>query len=85
MTRRSLYAEIGEYTFYNQPDAGRMLWSFDIAGRDRGYELYGSLDQAMVAAVAEKWTGRRGAGGTAVDTAAGWFMRMIGAGRGDPS
>lgn len=44
-------------------------------------ELYGSLDHAMVAAIAEKHTGPRGAGGSGVGTAADWFMRMIGAGQ----
>lgn len=42
-------------------------------------ELYGLLEYAMAAAIAEKYTGRRGAGGTGVGTAADWFMRMIGA------
>ena len=80
MARRIVYAEVGEYTFYTQEEiVGGVLWSFDIAGHDRNPELYASLDHAMVAAVGEKWTGRRGASGTAVDTAAGWFMRMIGA------
>lgn len=42
-------------------------------------ELYASIEHAMVAAVGEKYTGPRGASGTGVNTAAGWFMRMIGA------
>lgn len=52
-----------------------------VRSTDRGLptELYTTLDEAMVAAVGEKYTGRRGAGGTAVGTAADWFMKMIGA------
>lgn len=46
---------------------------------DKIGELYLSLEHAMAAAIAEKFTGARGAGGTGVGTAADWFMRMIGA------
>lgn len=42
-------------------------------------ELFPGLDRALVAWVAEKYTGPRGAGGTGVGTAADWFMKMIGA------
>lgn len=76
--------EIGEYTFFavvghGFPEYdGVALWRFGIDGRKKSGELYASLDHAMVAAVAEKHTGPRGAGGSGVGTAADWFMRMIG-------
>jgi hypothetical protein len=75
---------VGEYTFTEHTDhgfpsfEGESLYKFEING-EASSELYASLDEAMVAAVGEKYTGPRGAGGAGVDTAAGWFMRMIGA------
>lgn len=41
-------------------------------------EAFYTLEMAYVSAIAAKYTGHRGAGGTGVDTAAGWFARMIG-------
>lgn len=91
---------VGPWTFYEVVDhgftgehAGKPLYGFtvtaeektDTSGGPRLGELYGSLDHALVAAVAEKHTGRRGAGGTGVGTAADWFMRMIGAGQIQPT
>jgi hypothetical protein len=91
---------IGEWVFYEMVDhgftgeyAGKPLYGFTVTaeekpedqGRPRVGEWYGSLDHALVAAVAEKHTGRRGAGGTGVGTAADWFMRMIGAGQVQPT
>lgn len=88
--------EIGEWTFFQVEEHGfdhvngAPLYGFGdgstrktgaLAGQPAFGELYETLEHAMVAAVAEKYTGRRGAGGTGVDTAAGWFMRMIGADR----
>jgi hypothetical protein len=63
---------------------GRKLYGFSPAGEPPGaagriHEWFNSLEHAMAAAIAEKYTGRRGAGGTGVGTAADWFMRMIGA------
>ena len=79
---------VGPYLFAEVIDHGfrdiypnQSLWIFTIDGGDRGTGLFPTLDHAMVAAVGERHTGRRGAGGIAVDTAAGWFMRMIGAPR----
>lgn len=87
---------VGPWTFYEMVDhgfsgpiAGKPLYGFTVTaeertddhGAPRVGEWYGSLDHALVAAVAEKHTGRRGAGGTGVGTAADWFMRMIGAGQ----
>jgi hypothetical protein len=55
------------------------VYRFEIDGRGNNHEVFTSLDGAIVAAVGERWTGRRSAGGGGVDTAAGWFMAMIGA------
>lgn len=84
---------IGGWTFYRVTDHGftgefadRPLYGFAPAvpdgtgaGKPKLGELYASLEHAMVAAVGEKYTGPRGAGGSGVGTAADWFMRMIGA------
>jgi hypothetical protein len=66
--------------------AGRTLYGFEVQAEDGARpevgnvrEWYNTLEHAMASAIAEKYTGPRGAGGTGVDTAAGWFMRMIGA------
>lgn len=73
--------EVGEYTFTEYADTwlgeGVTLFGVAIRNKETG-ELYGSLDWAMVAAVGEKYTGPRGAGGSGVGTAADWFARMIG-------
>ena len=47
-------------------------------GRPKVGEYHATLDRALVAAVGEKYTGPRGAGGTGVGTAADWFCRMVG-------
>lgn len=84
---------VGSWTFYQVEDHGfgpplkdKPLFGFTVMpekwredGTVKMGELYNSLEHAMAAAIAEKYTGKRGAGGTGVDTAAGWFMRMIGA------
>lgn len=80
---------IGEWTFYEVADHGfggpsenRSLFTYGPAAREAELrDLYPSIDHAMVAAVAEKHTGRRGGGGPGVGTAADWFMRMVGAGQ----
>jgi hypothetical protein len=86
---------VSDWTFYEVTGhgftgelEGRSLFAFTTmpeTWKDNGEvmvgEYYLSLDHAMVAAVAEKHTGKRGAGGTGVGTAADWFMRMIGAGQ----
>lgn len=87
--------QVGEWTFYRVDNHGftgdledKPLFTFgDGSARDSGSrqgqprhgEMYDSLEYAMVAAVGEKYTGKRGAAGTGVGTAADWFMRMIGA------
>jgi hypothetical protein len=65
---------------------GRTLFGFETQAEDGARpevsnvrEWFNSLEHAMAAAIAEKYTGPRGAGGTGVGTAADWFMRMIGA------
>lgn len=74
---------VGEYTFQEvETDwAGerRTFYRFGVDGLPRSNELFDSVEHAIVSAIAEKYTGRRGAGGTAVGTAADWFMRMVGA------
>lgn len=81
---------VGQWTFYQIEDhpfgnGGQPLYGFGPAGsvrsdgRPETKEWYPSLEHAMAAAIAEKYTGARGAGGTGVGTAADWFMRMIGA------
>lgn len=75
---------VGDYTFNEYVNhgiksyEGKPLYKFEIDNKP-GHEMYASLDEAMVAAVGEKHTGPRGAGGSGVGTAADWFMRMIGA------
>lgn len=83
--------EMPEVTFYQVEGHGfearedRPLYAYGKPGEtdDHGIpktgELYESLDRALVAWVAEKYTGPRGAGGSGVGTAADWFMKMIGA------
>jgi hypothetical protein len=88
--RRPNRWQIGDWTFYQIEDHGftegkdQPLFAFgdgseDHRGRPKYGELYNSLEHAMAAAIAEKYTGPRGAGGRGVGTAADWFMRMIGA------
>lgn len=72
---------VGTYTFYQvkMKHNDEVLFTYSIGDDKISSELYPTLDYALAAAVAERHTGRRGAGGTAVGTAADWFMRMIGA------
>lgn len=76
---------VGPYTFFEtwkhsfKDHAGKPLYRFEVDGERTNCEMYPSLEYAMVAAVGEKYTAPRGAGGTGVGTAADWFMRMIGA------
>lgn len=81
---------VGQWTFYQVENHGfsgqpEHLYAYGPTGsvlsngRPETGEFYQSLEHAMVAAVGEKYTGKRGAGGTGVATAADWFMRMIGA------
>lgn len=89
--RRVEVGQVGEWTFFEVTGHSftgdldeKPLYEFEVAGdgRTTGREMYLSLDHALVAAVGEKWTGPRGAGGSGVGTAADWFMAMIGADRG---
>jgi len=62
----------------------RRMYGFSPADEPPGAagrisEWYNTLEHAMAAAIAEKYTGPRGAGGSGVGTAADWFMKMIGA------
>lgn len=83
-----VFIEAVDHGFSNL--AGQPAYGFVSADKANEFpprvgEWYSSLDHAMVAAVAEKHTGPRGAGGTGVGTAADWFMRMIGAGQIQPA
>jgi hypothetical protein len=83
---------VADWTFYEVTDHGfsgelanQPLYGFTVNPapeiQPKLNELFANLEHAMVAAVGEKFTGKRGAGGTGVGTAADWFMRMIGAGQ----
>lgn len=61
---------------------GKPMFSFRLVSAKRpNFELYNTVEHALVALIAAKYTGERGAGGTGVGTAADWFMQMIGAER----
>ena len=76
--------EVQDHGFTGAEYEGKPLYGHGKTGEvdSRGFpkigELYGSLDRALVAAVGEKYTGPRSAGGSGVGTAADWFCRMIG-------
>ncbi len=79
-------SDLGDWSFFegtwpawgDSPD--RQVFSFGPRGAygNRSSEWYNTIEHAMAAAIAEKHTGQRGAGGTGVGTAADWFMKMIG-------
>lgn len=81
---------IGDWTFFEIQDHGftthdgKALYAYTKAdtyqedGNPKLGEFHASLDRAIIAAIGEKYTGPRGAGGTGVGTAADWFARMIG-------
>ena len=71
-----VFSEIEGHGFASIPGP---VYRFEIDGRPASHEVYETLDMALASAVGERWTGPRGAGGSGVDTAAGWFLRMIGA------
>jgi len=86
----TMVSQIGDWTFWAwdghpfESHADKTLYSYELAtkpgivpGHPVG-EWFPSIDRAMIAAVGEKYTGPRGAGGTGVGTAADWFARMIG-------
>jgi hypothetical protein len=84
----TMVARIGDWTFWAwdghpfDKHAGKTLYAYELtAETDQPTstgEWFPSIDRAMIAAVGEKYTGPRGAGGTGVGTAADWFARMIG-------
>jgi hypothetical protein len=90
--RNHLLAHLGDWTFWEVWDHGftgpeydgKPLFGYEKisdpgeTGKPRVKEYHRSLDRAIIAAVSEKYTGPRGAGGTGVGTAADWFARMIG-------
>lgn len=70
--------QVGDYTISQHEHNGQELYAFTLTDGDQIHEYYDSLDMALIAMVGEKYTGRRGAGGEGVGTAADWFARMIG-------
>lgn len=86
----TVLAQLGDWTFYEFTEHGfpshdgSSLFGYEHVsdpgdpGKPKTGELYTSLDRAMIAAVGEKYTAPRGAGGAGVGTAADWFARMIG-------
>lgn len=90
--RYTMLAQLGDWTFWELWDHGftgpeydgKPLFAYEKVrdpgepGKPKLGEFHQSLDRAMVAAIGEKYTGSRGAGGTGVGTAADWFCRMVG-------
>lgn len=90
--RATMLAQLGDWTFweiwehgFTGPEYdGRPLFGYEKTldpgepGKPKIREYHRSLDRAIIAAVGEKYTGPRGAGGTGVGTAADWFAKMIG-------
>lgn len=86
----TMISQIGDWTFWAwdghpfENHQGRTLYAYEPVskpgepGKPNTGEWFASLDRAMIAAIGEKYTGPRGAGGTGVGTAADWFARMIG-------
>jgi hypothetical protein len=87
----TMAGQLGDWTFwawdghpFTGENEGRTLYAYepvsnpgDVVKPNTG-EWFTSLDRAMIAAVGEKYSGKRGAGGEGVGTAADWFARMIG-------
>lgn len=75
--------KLGPYTFEKVDHVFQgehsTKWRFRIEGKPANSTIYAEpdLDFVMAEAIAERHMGQRGAGGTAVGTAADWFMRMI--------
>ena len=91
MSSFTIVGQLGDWTFWawdvrpsTGENEGRTLYAYEPVskpgepGNPNTGEWFTSLDRAMIAAVGEKYTGPRGAGGEGVGTAADWFARMIG-------
>lgn len=90
--RATMLAQLGDWTFWEVWDHrftgpeydGKPLFGYEKIsdpgepGKPKIREYHRSLDRAIIAAVGEKYTGPRGAGGEGVGTAADWFAKMIG-------
>ena len=87
----TMAGQIGDWTFwawdghpFTGEHEGQTLYAYEPVsksgspGKPNTGEWFASLDRALIAAVGEKYTGPRGAGGEGVGTAADWFARMIG-------
>lgn len=83
-------ATLGDWSFYEVTDHGfngelanKPMYAFTTTrtreAEPKVGEYYETIEHAMASAIAAKYTGPRGAGGTGVGTAADWFMRSIGA------
>lgn len=69
---------VGEYEFTEVLwHDGTTVYGTALDGK-QSHEYHATLDKALLAAVGEKHTGARGAGGTGVGTAADWFAAAIG-------
>lgn len=73
-----VFYSVGDYRFTEGSLGDQTVFAFVLPDGTKSGEYYGSLEMAMVAAVGQKYTGRRGAGGEGVGTAADWFAKMIG-------
>lgn len=79
--RKNKVGEVAGFEFFEVDGFGGYdkLYKFSIAGEEPGSFCWESLERAIVEAIGQKYTGKIGAMGTGVDTAGGWFMKMIGA------
>lgn len=74
---------------WRNPDAkpwgdGKLYpYSFRLSNQRENCYVFPTIERAVVEAISAKYCGQQGASGTGVDTAAGWFMKMIGAGHED--
>jgi hypothetical protein len=73
-----VFYRVGDYLFTEGSLGDQTVFAFVLPDGTKSSEFYSSLEMAMVAAVGQMYTGRRGAGGEGVGTAADWFAKMIG-------
>ena len=78
--RKTKVGEVAGFEFFEVDGfAGYdKLYQFAVAGEEPDLFCWESLDRAVVEAIGQKYTGVPGAMGPGVDSAAGWFMKMIG-------
>jgi hypothetical protein len=91
MSTYTVAGQIGDWTFwawdghpFTGEHEGRTIYAYEPVskpgepGKPNTGEWFASLDRAIIAAVGEKYSGKRSAAGSGVGTAADWFARMIG-------